>query len=135
MADLYHVRFAVNSEPTSARFEFEENAKAFADRLSFTGITAKVTDEFADRGENPVYVAEPQSLPNGVYLIADTPPTAHALAVEDGSGDRGLLRECLQEQEAIIEMKCPYCDGEGEGGEGNKCYECDGSGMVDLFDP
>ena len=37
-------------------------------------------------------------MPNGLYLIADTPRKAHPLAVEDGSGDRALLREALEEQ-------------------------------------
>lgn len=39
--------------------------------------------------------------PNGVYLIADTPRTAMPLAVEDGSGDRDLLRETLSEIGAV----------------------------------
>lgn len=41
---------------------------------------------------------EPPSYPNGIYLIADTPKTATPLAVEDGSGDRALLREALAEE-------------------------------------
>ena len=104
MADLYTVRFAVNSEPTDARFEFEENARKFADRLAFAGIKATVCDEFTDRDENPVYVAEPDPLPNGVYLIADTPKTATPLAVEGGSGDRGLLREALAEHGVTVDV-------------------------------
>lgn len=35
--------------------------------------------------------------PRGLYLLADTPLTAHPLAVEDGSGDRNLLAEVLAE--------------------------------------
>lgn len=34
----------------------------------------------------------------GVYLMADTPLTAHPLALEDGSGDKGLLAEVLSEE-------------------------------------
>ena len=34
----------------------------------------------------------------GVYLMADTPPTAHPLAIEDGSGDKQLLAETVAEQ-------------------------------------
>lgn len=105
MADLYTVRFAVNSEPSDARFEFMENAKAFADRLAFAGTAATVTDEFADRDENPVYEAEPDPLPNGVYQIADTPPQAAPLAVEDGSGDHGILLEALAEQEVPVDVE------------------------------
>lgn len=33
----------------------------------------------------------------GLYLMADTPLTAHPLALEDGSGDKRLLVECLEE--------------------------------------
>jgi hypothetical protein len=43
----------------------------------------------------------PGPFPNGVYLIADTPRTATPLAVEDGSGDRDLLREALSNHDAI----------------------------------
>lgn len=118
MSNLYHVRFAVNSEPTSARFEFEENAKAFADKMSFTGTKATVYDEFADREENPVYVAEAQSLPNGLYLLADTPPTLHPLSVEDGSGDHNLLHETLGEMSNPIDVEAIHAasvlDVEGE---------------------
>lgn len=41
---------------------------------------------------------EAPSYPNGIYLIADTPKSATPLAVEDGSGDRALLREALAEE-------------------------------------
>jgi len=34
----------------------------------------------------------------GVYLMADTPLTAHPLALADGSGDKNLLAETLAEQ-------------------------------------
>ena len=34
----------------------------------------------------------------GLYLMADTPLTAHPVAVEDGSGDKGLLAECIAEE-------------------------------------
>ena len=104
MADLYTVRFAVNSEPSDARFEFEENATRFADRLAFAGIKASVYDEFTEREANPVYVAEPDPLPNGVYLIADTPPKAHPLATEAGDGDHGLLMECLAEHDVPVDV-------------------------------
>lgn len=33
----------------------------------------------------------------GVYLFADTPLTAHPLALEDGSGDKALLAEAIDE--------------------------------------
>jgi hypothetical protein len=104
MADLYNVVFAVDSEPTHARFEFESNAKRFAEALAFAGIGAKVVDGFADRGSDDkvVYQADARPLPNGLYLIADTPPTAHPLAVEDGSGDRELLREALAEHDVDV---------------------------------
>ena len=101
MADLYTVMFKIGNEPSSARFEIEVHAKHFADRLAFGGIKAEIHDEF--NREGPLYTAEPESLPNGVYLIADTPPTATPLAVEDGSGDRNLLREALSEQGITID--------------------------------
>lgn len=43
----------------------------------------------------------PGPFPNGVYLIADNPRAAMPLAVEDGSGDRELLRETLSEMGAV----------------------------------
>lgn len=100
MSDLYTVYFSVAGEPTDARFEFKETATAFADRLAFAGMSAAVVDEFADGEtweERTVYETDPEPLPNGLYLIADTPPQATPLAVEDGSGDRNLLNETLAE--------------------------------------
>jgi len=34
----------------------------------------------------------------GVYLMGDTPMTAHPLVLEDGSGDKQLLADTLSEQ-------------------------------------
>lgn len=34
----------------------------------------------------------------GLYLMADTPVMAHALLLEDGSGDRELLAEVLRDE-------------------------------------
>ena len=34
----------------------------------------------------------------GIYLVADTPLTLHALAVEGGGGDKNLLAEAITEQ-------------------------------------
>lgn len=42
--------------------------------------------------------SEPGIEQRGLYLMADTPLTALPLAVEDGSGDKNLLAECLAEQ-------------------------------------
>lgn len=57
MARIFTVHFNFNGEGTKVRFEFEDNAKAFADRLAFAGIDATVTDE--DRNE--VYEAGPDA--------------------------------------------------------------------------
>ena len=40
--------------------------------------------------------AEPTE--RGIYLAADTPLTLHALAVEGGGGDKGLLAEAITER-------------------------------------
>ena len=41
----------------------------------------------------------------GIYMFADTPMVAHALALEDGSGDKGLLKEALYEQLTTEEIE------------------------------
>ena len=38
-----------------------------------------------------------EAIERGVYLVADTPLTAHPLAVEGGGGDTKLLAEAIAE--------------------------------------
>lgn len=40
---------------------------------------------------------EQMPMRRGVYLVADTPLSLHALAVEGGGGDKGLLAEAVGE--------------------------------------
>jgi len=60
-------------------------------------IFAAVDEANDDPEEDGVVYITAGGLPNGIYLMADTPPTAHPLAVEGGEGDRALLREALSE--------------------------------------
>jgi len=54
-----------------------------------------------DEGDGVLYLSA-GPLPNGIYLIADTPRTATPLAVEDGSGDEALLREAIDEADVDL---------------------------------
>lgn len=49
-------------------------------------------------GPRSIKKTDPAIGQRGVYLMADTPLTAHPLALEDGSGDKNLLAEVLAEQ-------------------------------------
>lgn len=49
-------------------------------------------------GPRSIKKTDPAIGQRGVYLMADTPLTAHPLALEDGSGDKQLLAEAIGEQ-------------------------------------
>jgi hypothetical protein len=61
---------------------------------------------FTDKSyAEPMYEADPEPMPNGVYLIADTPKTATPLATEAGDGDHGLLHEALVEHDVPVDVE------------------------------
>jgi len=53
--------------------------------------------------------------PNGLYLVADTPPTAYALDVEDGTGDTALLADVLDEHGIAHDINPDPTGGAGDG--------------------
>lgn len=66
----------------------------------------------------------------GVYLMADTPLTAHPLAVEDGSGDKQLLAEVIAEEltddevDSLINRLISYRVDEDPHGTAIECEDC-----------
>lgn len=71
-------------------------------------LFAAVDEARDDTEDDAVVFCATEPLANGVYLIADTPRTAHPLAVEgvDGTeGDVDLLREVLAEDTDVVTVE------------------------------
>lgn len=66
----------------------------------------------------------------GIYLMADTPLTAHPLALEDGSGDKQLLAEAIgenltdEEIDDLISELISYRVDDEQDGTDIKCEDC-----------
>lgn len=66
----------------------------------------------------------------GLYLIADTPLTAHPLALEDGSGDKQLLAETIADEltddeiDDVINELVRYRVEDGQDGTAIVCEDC-----------
>jgi len=66
----------------------------------------------------------------GVYLMADTPLTAHPLALEDGSGDKQLLADVIEESltdeeiDDLISELVSYRVNDEQDGRNIKCEDC-----------
>lgn len=82
----------------------DEDTETFPRDDGVFEVTVRKVAEDPDEWEPNAEDDDTESLPRGVYLLADTPTSATPLATEAGDGDRELLREALVEHDVTVDV-------------------------------